>query len=167
MIPCESRFESNTGVSQGCERCRIYKSSTENTGFGSWCLRSSGRTCRRPIPGKANLTRALGTRNEREANRLAVPWIADFQAAIIRAASITENPHGYDWITRYRAYRRGQNRFLPETRLFSPHSALALPATQTKPVPVDRIILLWAKQTKGQPGHGGKVWPVRRMARPR
>ena len=35
MIPCESRFESNTGVSQGCERCRIYKSSTENTGFGS------------------------------------------------------------------------------------------------------------------------------------
>jgi hypothetical protein len=100
-----------------------------------------------PHTGKANLTRALGTRNEREANRLAVPWIADFQAAIIRAASITENPHGYDWITRYRAYHRGQNRFLPETRLFSPHSALALPATQTKPVPVDRIILLWAKQT--------------------
>ena len=87
-----------------------------------------------PHTGKANLTRALGTRNEREANRLAVPWIADFQAAIIRAASITENSHGYDWITRYRAYHRGQYRFPPETRLFSPHPELALPETQTKPV---------------------------------
>jgi hypothetical protein len=38
-----------------------------------------------------------------------VPWIADFQAAITSAASITENAHGYDWITRYRAYHRGQN----------------------------------------------------------
>ena len=100
-----------------------------------------------PHTGKANLTRALGTRNEREANRLAVPWIADFQAAIIRAASITENPHGYDWITRYRAYHRGQNRFPPEARLFPPHPALAAPEAQTKPVPFDRIILLWAKQT--------------------
>ena len=35
-----------------------------------------------PHTGKANLTRALGTGNEREANRLAVPWIADFQAAM-------------------------------------------------------------------------------------
>ena len=49
-----------------------------------------------PHTGKANLTRALGTRNEREANRLAVPWIADFQAAVTSAASITENPHGYE-----------------------------------------------------------------------
>src|SRR6516225_2767778 len=64
-----------------------------------------------PHTGKANLTRALGTGNEREANRLAVPWIADFQAAITSAASITENPHGYDWVTRYRAHQRGQNRF--------------------------------------------------------
>ena len=63
------------------------------------------------------------------------------------AASITENPHGYDRITRYRAYHRGQNRFPPEARLFPPHPALALPETQTKPVPFDRIILLWAKQT--------------------
>jgi hypothetical protein len=30
-----------------------------------------------PYTGKANLTRALGTGNEREANRLAIPWIAD------------------------------------------------------------------------------------------
>jgi hypothetical protein len=97
--------------------------------------------------GKANLTRALGTGNEREANRLAVPWIADFQAAITTAALITENPHGYDWITRGRAYHRGQNPFPPEARLFPPHPALALPETQTKPVPFDRIILLWAKQT--------------------
>jgi hypothetical protein len=100
-----------------------------------------------PHTGKANLTRALGTGNEREANRLAVPWIADFQAAITSAASITENPHGYDWITRYRAYHRGQNRFPPEARLFPLHPALALPETRTKPVPFDRIIVLWAKQT--------------------
>jgi hypothetical protein len=45
-----------------------------------------------PHTGKANLTRALGTGNEREANRLAVPCIADFQAAITNAASLTENP---------------------------------------------------------------------------
>jgi hypothetical protein len=102
-----------------------------------------------PLPhtGKANLTRTLGTGNQREANRLAVPWIADFQAAITSAASITENPHGYDWITRYRAYHRGQNRFPPEGNLFSPQAALAVPEAQTKPVPFHRIILLWAKQT--------------------
>jgi integrase len=65
----------------------------------------------------------------------------------LSAASITEHPHGYDGIARYRAYHRGQNRFPPEARLFSPHPTLALPKTQTKPVPFDRIILLWAKQT--------------------
>jgi hypothetical protein len=99
-----------------------------------------------PHTGKANLTRALGTGNKREANRLAVPWIADFQAAITSAHSITENPHGYDWMTRYRADHHAQNRF-PEARLFPPDPALALPETQTKPVPFDQIILLWAKQT--------------------
>src|ERR1700740_18064 len=85
-----------------------------------------------PHTGKANLTRALGTGNEREANRLAVPWIADFQAAITSAASIAENPDGYDWVMRYRAYHHGRNPLLPEVRPFSPHSAPALPETQTK-----------------------------------
>jgi len=117
-----------------------------------------------PHTGKANLTRALGTGNKREANRLAVPWIADFQAAITGAAPITENPDGHDWISRYRAYHRGQNRFPPDARLFSPHPALALPETQTKPVPFNRIILLWGKPTNA-PKKGkqdmGRVWPVR------
>src|SRR6201984_126695 len=99
-----------------------------------------------PHTGKANLTRALGTGNKREANRLAVPWIADFQAAITSAHSITENPHGYDWMTRYRADHHAQNRF-PEARLLPPDPALTLPETQTKPVPFDQTILLWAKQT--------------------
>jgi hypothetical protein len=85
--------------------------------------------------GKANLTRALGTGNEREANGLAVAWIADFQAAITSAASITENHHGYDWITRYRAYHRGQNRSSPEACLFPPHPALVLPETQNQTGP--------------------------------
>src|SRR5437763_17006244 len=67
-----------------------------------------------PHTGKANLTRALGTGNEREANRLAVPCIADLQTPITSATSITEHPHAYDWITRYRAYSRGQQRFPPE-----------------------------------------------------
>jgi hypothetical protein len=80
----------------------------------------------------------------------AVPWIADFQAAITSAASITENPHGYDWITRYRAYHRGQYRFPPEARLVPTDPALALPETQAKPVPFDRIILLWAHRSRGQ-----------------
>jgi hypothetical protein len=47
-----------------------------------------------PHTGKANLPRALGTGNEREANQLAIPWTADFQAAITSVALITENPHG-------------------------------------------------------------------------
>jgi hypothetical protein len=38
-----------------------------------------------PHTGKANLTRAFGTGNERGVNRLAVAWIADFQAAITTA----------------------------------------------------------------------------------
>jgi hypothetical protein len=100
-----------------------------------------------PYTGKANLTRALGTGHEREANRLAAPWIADFQAAIASAASVTEKPPGYGWMTRYRAYHRGQNRFPTEARLFPSQPALAVPETQTKPVSFDRIILLWAKQT--------------------
>ena len=100
-----------------------------------------------PHTGKANLTRALGTGNEREANRLAVPWIADFQAAITGAASITGNPYRYDWITRYRTYHHAQNRNPPEAPLFPSQPAQSLPETQTKPVPFDRIILLWAKQT--------------------
>jgi len=58
-----------------------------------------------------------------------------------------KNAHGYDWITRYRAYHRGQNRSPSEERLFPPHPALAIPETQAKPVTFDRVILLWAKQT--------------------
>ena len=121
-----------------------------------------------PHTGEANLTRALGTGNEREANRLAIPWIADFQVAITGAASITENPHANDWIARYPADHCGQNRFPPEARLFPPQRARTPPETETKPVPLDRIILLWAKQTnapkKGNQEHGSKVWPVRPMA---
>ena len=41
-----------------------------------------------------------------------------------------KNAHGYDWITRYRAYHRGQNRSPSEERLFPPHPALAIPETQ-------------------------------------
>jgi len=51
----------------------------ENSEFGSWCLRSFGRICRRPIPGKANLTRALGTGTEREANTLVQPCCHNLQ----------------------------------------------------------------------------------------
>jgi hypothetical protein len=120
MIPCESTFESNTGV---------YKD--ESDAVSTPELRPYLPP---PHTGKANLTRVLGTGNQREANRLAVAWIADFQAAITSAASITENPNGYDSIVRYRAYHRGQNRFPSEAGLFPPHPALALPETQTKPV---------------------------------
>jgi hypothetical protein len=35
-----------------------------------------------PHVGKKNLTKALKTGNEREATRLAVPWIAEFQGII-------------------------------------------------------------------------------------
>jgi hypothetical protein len=120
-----------------------------------------------PHTGKANLTRALGTGNEREANRLAVPWIADFQAAITSAASITENPHGYDWITRYRAYHRGQNRFPPEARPFptAPSDSTTGDADQTGPLRSDHPALSETDERaeEGQTGQGDKVWPARRM----
>ena len=69
-----------------------------------------------PHTGKANLTRALGTGNEREANRR---W-SSHESQLSRrrftsAASITENPRGYDWITCYRAYHRGQ-RFIGQSK---------------------------------------------------
>jgi len=46
-----------------------------------------------PHTGKANLTKALGTGNKAEANRLAIPWIAEFQAAMTTAAEIKRNPN--------------------------------------------------------------------------
>src|SRR6516164_5959072 len=101
----------------------------ENTEFGSWCLRSCGGICRRPYR-QGQSDASARHRNEREANRLAVRWIADFQAAITSAAAVKKNAHGYDWITRYRAYHRGQNRSPSEERLFPPHPALAIPETQ-------------------------------------
>jgi hypothetical protein len=93
----------------------------ENSEFGSVAPSELRPYLPRPHTGKASLTRPMGTGNEREANRLAIPWIADFQVTITSAASITENPHGYDWITRYRAYHHGQNRFLLR-RVFSHHT---------------------------------------------
>ena len=64
-----------------------------------------------PHTGKANLTKALGTDNEREANRLAVPWIAEFQAAITAAARVQQNPNLHDWIARYAYHHPGGNPF--------------------------------------------------------
>jgi integrase len=64
-----------------------------------------------PHTGKANLTKALGTGNEREANRLAVPWIAGFQAAITAAARVQQNPDLHDWIARYAYHHPGGNPF--------------------------------------------------------
>ena len=43
-----------------------------------------------PIIGQANLTKALGTGNEREAERLGLPHIAEFMAKIDNARSLGE-----------------------------------------------------------------------------
>ena len=83
-----------TGASQGCERCRFYKST--NGKYRVRIVRPPELRPYLPPPhtGKANLTRAVGTGNEPEANRLAFPWIADFQAAIQRRFDHRKS-HGY------------------------------------------------------------------------
>ena len=72
-----------------------------------------------PHAGKASLTKALGTGNKAEANRLSVPWIAEFQAAIAKAAEIRRNPVLHDWIGRYACYHPGENPFAPEQRIIT------------------------------------------------
>jgi integrase len=97
-----------------------------------------------PHTGKANLTKALGTGNEREANRLAVPWIAEFQAAITAAAKVQRNPDLHDWIARYAYHHPDGNAFAPEQRIITPNPAIALPA---KPVSFESMIEKWANYT--------------------
>jgi hypothetical protein len=79
-----------------------------------------------PHTGKASLTKALGTGNKAEANRLSVPWIAEFQAAITKAAEIRRNPVLHDWIGRYACYHLGENPFAPEQRIITQNPALIL-----------------------------------------
>ena len=124
-----------------------------------------------PHTGKANLTRALGTGNEREANRLAVAWIADFQAAITSAASITENLNGYDWL-RAIAPTTAARTDLHLRHVFSHHPRRSNYRRRRQ----NRSPLIgsscFGRNRRRRPKratrtHGGKVWPVRRMARSR
>jgi hypothetical protein len=48
-----------------------------------------------PHTGKASLTKALATGNKAEANRLAVRWIADFQAILNGAEATLRGEDGW------------------------------------------------------------------------
>jgi integrase len=54
-----------------------------------------------PHTGKASLTKALATGNRAEANRLAVPWIADFQAILNEAQAALRGEDGWKRYTYY------------------------------------------------------------------
>jgi hypothetical protein len=54
-----------------------------------------------PHTGKASLTKALATGNKAEANRLAVPWIADFQEILIKAEAALRGEDGWQRYTYY------------------------------------------------------------------
>jgi integrase len=105
-----------------------------------------------PHTGKKHLTKGLGTGNEREAARLAVPWIAEFQAALGAAAQIVENPDLYDWIGRHQHHYSGASWMAPEGRLH-PAVGAALAAPPVKVVPFEIVIPKWAKST-GAPKKG-------------
>jgi integrase len=107
-----------------------------------------------PYTGKANLVKALGTGNEREAGRLAVPWIAEFQAIITR----TENRiHGLadlaaiDRLPLREKFLRGP----AVVRRFFDSIGMPVPLNEqpTKPVPFEAIIPRWATAT-GAPKKG-------------
>jgi integrase len=108
-----------------------------------------------PHTGKESLTKALGTGDEREANRLAVPWIAEFQAAINTASRMRQNPTLADWVQRYAHHYPGQSPFPPEGWFSPPHPAiLAAPAeAASKPVTFESIIKFWGKN-KGKQAVG-------------
>jgi integrase len=101
-----------------------------------------------PIIGQANLTKALGTGNEREAERLALPHIAQFMAKIDNARSLGE-------------LREIDKLALPEQihrapaaldRLLRSLPNLPVPASQKTPEPVlfEGMIKLWGR-TKSKP----------------
>ena len=75
---------------------------------------------------------------------MAVPWIAEFQAAITAAAKVQRNPDLHDWIARYAYHHPDGNAFAPEQRIITPNPAIALPA---KPVSFGSMIEKWANYT--------------------
>jgi hypothetical protein len=110
-----------------------------------------------PHTGKASLTKALATGNKTEANRLALPWIAEFPAAITTAAAVRRNPDLHDWIRRYAYYHAGENPFAPEQRIITRNPALASRGTGTQPVSFRAIIDSWINITKNGKKKGKKA----------
>src|SRR5262249_26705673 len=100
----------------------------------------------RPKIGKANLTKALGTGNEREATRLALPHIAEFMRIIERARGLDELIviDGLPFLEQLQRAPEALHRFL---------STLSLPVPATEmprePVTFEEMIALWGK-TKGK-----------------
>jgi integrase len=101
-----------------------------------------------PIIGQANLTKALGTGNEREAERLALPYIAEFMAKIDNARSLGEL-RDIDKLTLPEQIHRAPAAL---DRLLRSLPNLPVPASQKSPEPVlfEGMIKLWGR-TKSKP----------------
>ena len=120
-----------------------------------------------PIIGQANLTKALGTGNEREAERLALPHLAQFMAKIDNARSLGELRE-IDKLALPEQIRRAPAAI---DRLLRSLPNLPVPASQKTPEPVlfrghDQAMGPDQKQAR-DPEYGGSVWPVYRLARTR
>jgi integrase len=102
-----------------------------------------------PHTGKANLVKGLGTGNEREAARLAIPWIAEFGEIIAktktRITGLSELA-AIDRLPLHEQFRQGP----AVVRRFFASLNMPLGVSEggaAKVVPFDTIIPLWAKHT--------------------
>ena len=116
-----------------------------------------------PHTGKASLTKALATGNKAEANRLAVPWIADFQAILNKAEAALRGEDGWKRYTYYPGPYEGsfggprivRCHELPPDHQINPYGeAIVLgdghplkPKTVGAPVSFESMIDKWAKFT--------------------
>jgi hypothetical protein len=116
-----------------------------------------------PHTGKASLTKALATGNKAEANRLAVPWIADFQAILNEAEAALRGEDGWKRYSYYPGPYEGsfggprivRCHELPPDHQINPYGeAIVLgdghplkPKTVEAPVRLEWMIDKWAKHT--------------------
>jgi integrase len=99
-----------------------------------------------PYTGKANLVKGLGTGNKAEANRLAVPWIAEFQRVIDEAQAAFErarNRRVVRWVIRNPVLSRQIETIYSDDPDIPEELAVAGP----EPVIFESMIKRWAKHT--------------------
>lgn len=96
-----------------------------------------------PHTGKKNLTKALGTGNEKDANRLAVPWVAEFLAVIDRTR-ILGDLADIDHLNLPEQIQRAPAALDRLLRMF-PNLPTPPAKTPAEPVSFERMIERWGK----------------------